>query len=312
MKKINYENLEKFIYFNKKLDYMNEEDKDKLYRNSIKSFGLLEHLRKNKVKKTLLAVGKVQSGKTNNILSFINIALDLKYDFICIFGGVNNKLNDQSKKRFFSSFVRTDKNDHIKWMNNQYIKKIKYYDEDKTHLFIGLKGKVCLENVINFIRMFSLRKKKVLIIDDEADYASTPKSELKKSSIHNLISKIISYNVDYISLTATPYSNLMLDNLDTSPNALIALETSNKYTGLKYFKENAPNIYKVINTDWDVNEKSDFFSIINKFMVHSVLHSLKYPGNRKYQILINDSVKKIDMKNTKIHILKILNYIEKK
>ena len=53
----------------------------------------------------VLCVGQVQSGKTRKILEIIKIAIDLKYNYIIIFGGTTNPLLNQTQERLEEELI---------------------------------------------------------------------------------------------------------------------------------------------------------------------------------------------------------------
>jgi peptidase E len=59
-----------------------------------------------------LCIGQVQSGKTRKILEIIKIAIELKYNYIILFGGNTNSLLNQTQERLekeLSEFIYSEK-----------------------------------------------------------------------------------------------------------------------------------------------------------------------------------------------------------
>lgn len=162
-----------------------------------------------------MLLGKIQSGKTNAFIGIIGLAFDKGYDFVIILTKGTKALARQTYERIvndFSDFV----DDTVQIFDIMYLpNNLTGYERRQKLIFIAKKEKN------NLLRIFKaleetypdLKTKRILVIDDEADFASIGFQgnkdegiELKKiaSLIDSLRSKFA--QSDYLQVTATPYS----------------------------------------------------------------------------------------------------------
>ncbi len=168
-------------------------------------------------KKPCILLGKIQGGKTRAFIGIIALAFDNGYDVAVVLTKGTTALTCQTMQRLeskFLNFIDEDKIrvfDIMKFPNNL----VKY--ELNSKLVIVAKKEVNNMNKIirNLIHLYpDLKDKKILIVDDEADYASISFRKNKEkgiveagkisSLIDNLRRNVASS--DYLQITATPYS----------------------------------------------------------------------------------------------------------
>jgi archaellum biogenesis ATPase FlaH len=202
----------------------------------------------NNVKKEkILMVGEVQSGKTRAITDIINRAVEKGYEYIIVLGGTTNLLNNQTLDRLEKDINQEIAGKMIKFVAPQTIQNgmINFFRTDTNtakffYVFCFLKGKDSLDKIVhNFMDVYNFINKKVLIIDDETDYASVnTKKNSDESRIHSIISKLYSevFNGKLIMVTATPFANILSSPKDPLYyERLILLEKNNDYTGSDFF-----------------------------------------------------------------------------
>lgn len=197
-----------------------------------------------------LVVGNVQSGKTANYLSLLNLAADYGYKVIILIAGVHNNLRTQTQERVNEGFIGMDTDTRslvgvgelaISKKEKDLINKRQPYsltnrvsDFSKTILratpitldnserpiiMVIKKNSSTLTNVINWLKNDQdgqrFIKYPALIIDDEADNASinTKKNPKETTTINGKIREIFNLfkQGSYVGFTATPFANIFID-----------------------------------------------------------------------------------------------------
>lgn len=211
--------------------------------------GCVEHLLEDgsNAEEPCLLLGKIQCGKTDTFENIIGLCFDRGIDIAVVLTKGTNALSEQTVKRFendYKPFKPTD----------SYSQKAVINVCDIMDIYTGLKrpevdGKktvvVCKKETINMQHLIELFKdnspflleKKVLIVDDEADFASRnyknvrlerktneegrdqfQKSEIELAKISEQIdtfrSKIGLAYCRYLQVTATPYCLYLQPNGD--------------------------------------------------------------------------------------------------
>ena len=198
-----------------------------------------------------LIVGNVQSGKTANYLSLLNLAADYGYKIIILIAGVHNNLRTQTQERVNEGFIGLDSEakiyvgvgEHLPYDDEAkktvdsrlpHCLTTKGYDFDKKLfkantltpdnaknpiIMVIKKNSSTLKNVINWLRNDAegqrFIKHPALIIDDEADNASinTKKHPNETTKINGQIREIFNlFNQgSFVGFTATPFANIFID-----------------------------------------------------------------------------------------------------
>jgi hypothetical protein len=194
-----------------------------------------------------LVMGNVQSGKTQNFLGLINKAIDCGYKTIIVLGGHLNDLRKQTQERIDEGVLGRESK-HLIIENNPI--GVGIFNANKIHtgtttisdfnknsaqnfgiklngsdpvIFTIKKHTGVLEGLYNYIEeLHSLSPKSgkrldgpLLLIDDEADYASINtkhhKEEVTKTNdcIRNLLT--LFNRSTYVGYTATPFANIFID-----------------------------------------------------------------------------------------------------
>lgn len=173
-----------------------------------------------------LLLGKIQCGKTNAFVNIMALSFDRGIDICVVFTKGVNSLSTQTKERMMSDFRHFKESSDLHQPATIYI-----YDISELHrhgfpqaqfsrrtgtklVIICKKEAKNLEHLTNLFEEKSphLLDRKVLIIDDEADFASRNyrklHGEVSLASISEQIddfSKLPTYS-RYLQVTATPYS----------------------------------------------------------------------------------------------------------
>jgi len=196
----------------------------------------------------VLCLGKVQSGKTAFFIGEIALAFDNGYSLAYVLGGTKNNLYSQNKDRIKEDFS-----------NNKlvFIRGINHVEEPEIRRIISSGFKVILmvlKNKHNTSQVNLMELEKMtqalsdipsIIIDDEGDeYSPGKKPGGKKPVIHNSIVESIKSikRGTYLSVTATPQSNLLISTLDgLSPDSCVLVEPGMDYTGANVFHDTNDN-----------------------------------------------------------------------
>lgn len=258
----------------------------------------------NNNKKILLA-GEVQSGKTENIIGFLSKAMDNEWDIIICMGGTTKTLLNQFLDRF---------------ENNKYKSKFSVYSSvtsetpihhelahKKKMLFNILKGQEYIKIIYQKILELGDENINILIVDDECDFMTLPTGKNNTLTYDSFKNLMLFQNCKYVGITATPYANI-LNNFSDSiyPDEIINLCSTNRYTGLSFFKDN--KAIKILeNKSWK-NEKhlqSALQIFVNDCFIkmayldkngiiesqHLINIDLKTKGQNKIFARVNDHIK---------------------
>lgn len=178
------------------------------------------------LKKPGILLGKIQSGKTRAFLGAIALAFDNGYDITIVLTKGTKPLTEQTLKRLQDDFkyFTTEKllqvHDIMFFPGN-----LTKYELDQKMVIVAKKQIDNLRHVSEAIttKYPALKGKKVLIVDDEADFAGLSFHKNKETgnteqgALANKIDEIRTNasKSDFLQVTATPYSlYLQPDNLD--------------------------------------------------------------------------------------------------
>ncbi|QEH62015.1 hypothetical protein SCHIN_v1c08200 [Spiroplasma chinense] len=209
--------------------------------------------------KTGIIVGKVQSGKTSNFLGLIAEAFDSDmYDIVFLIGGVDNELLSQNKdrvsevysdvknnKRRISGIFSSDEfgaDRKADWVESN--RRFLSSSKDKKSIITVLKNINHLSNLESILTYYKdiFKDKRILIIDDEGDQgtldgnANTNKEPRTKwnQKISDIKDQIEQFS--YLSVTATPYANMLIQqNDELSPKFVRTTKPGKGYCGLETF-----------------------------------------------------------------------------
>lgn len=216
--------------------------------NTTEILDMLGNPKEGSFNKRGLVMGSVQMGKTLNYIGLISKAADFGYKFIIIIAGATNNLRTQTQSRVDEGFTRVDSgssqimtpeiygNQPMSLTNlvNDF-NKVKKGDDfnllqsDRPYIAVVKKNGTVLKNLLNWIvdaHFLEGHSKSnptqggpldipLLLIDDEADYASvnTAKDPKKITKINETIRQILSKfsKSSYLGYTATPFANIFID-----------------------------------------------------------------------------------------------------
>jgi len=200
-----------------------------------------------------LIIGDVQSGKTINYSGVICKAVDAGFRTVILLTGTTNDLRQQTQIRIDEAFVGVDSNlmndeankltpigvgkfnpdpalrpiafttaakDFNKNAAKQLSMTLSQGQGERPMLFVIKKNTSVLKNLLEWIQKHNQNESSkinnsVLMIDDEADYASvnTKATDEDPSKTNKLIEDLL--NIfrfsSYVGFTATPYANIFID-----------------------------------------------------------------------------------------------------
>lgn len=162
-----------------------------------------------------ILLGKIQSGKTRAFIGIMALSFDNGYDATIILTKGTKALVKQTVQRMekdFTEFITEDKVDVFDIMVMP--DNLTAYERNKKLIIIVKKE---VNNMCRILEKLAsvypdLREKKILIVDDEADYASISfRKHAEAVEVGRISSQIdelrsIVQKVDYLQVTATPYS----------------------------------------------------------------------------------------------------------
>lgn len=244
---------------------------------------------KTKNSRSLVIFGEPQSGKTEMMIALNAKLLDEGYPILINLVTDSVDLLDQSLKRFRASGLNPSP---------------KHYDE-LPHDPKRLKGRAwvvfCKKNARNLEKLIELMRleDKLIIIDDEADYASPDgnvnKPEYDKTKINKLISKLLGESGKYIGVTATPARLNLNNTFQNESENWVDFAPHSKYVGQDFFFPAGNQFDYSVNTfpSDQGHEKQEIEKAILHFLCG--VAKLHQAGKQKnYTMLVHTSGKKIE------------------
>lgn len=241
----------------------------------------------------VLCLGKVQSGKTAFFISSMAMAMDNGYNLFYVIGGTKNNLLSQNRNRIQDEF---ENNEDI------FIMDINGADTDNIRhklqrgykvilMVLKNKNKLTSSNLSELERITKeLNDYPSIIVDDEGDEYSqanekgdNPNSNKKvnQKAIHNSLKNSIENMKKgvYLSVTATPQSNLLVSTLNAlSPDECILVEPGEGYTGASVFHDTIDNQFVEI-----ANDNSDFETCIPESFKEALRYFILGCAVRKFR-----------------------------
>jgi len=230
-----------------------------------------------------MLLGKIQSGKTKTYLGAIGLAFDNGYNMIVVLTKGTKALAQQTYQRLEQQFRNFRENDQVQIFDIMNLpNNLTAYELNQKLIIVAKKE---TNNLRRLNKAFSqtypdLTKRKVLVIDDEADFASvgfrrTMQDQVEMNRIASQIDAIRRSieRLDFLQVTATPYSlYLQPDDDETNqvyepkrPTFTVIVPIQEGYIGGDfYFKKGVEDdspaafIYEeVSNDELDILRRSD-------------------------------------------------------
>lgn len=204
-----------------------------------------------------LVIGHVQSGKTANMAALTAMAADWGWNMFIVLSGMIENLRKQTQERLIKDLNHPG---NLSWISLERIsgksavgnraQDLVFDDKaNQRYLTVCLKNKTRLSNLIAWMHADKnkLKDMRIIVIDDEADQGGINTMDVnsdERAAINKLIVELVDGNnskykpqaINYISYTATPYSNFLNESGQDSlyPKDFIgSLKPSNEYIGPK-------------------------------------------------------------------------------
>lgn len=244
---------------------LSKETVSNIFSNAFEAITLFAssfHNKENNISK-ILAIGKVQSGKTGFFISTIALAFDNGYRMAFLVGGTKDPLRQQNFDRVSQEF---ENNKNVVVMNFNYVE---VYDiaanleKGKNIVLVVLKNPSKNKNLGALLTIADFFKDQpTVIIDDEGDEYSpgAPQTKSGENRTHSVLSKIVytPKTCTLLSVTATPQANLLISTPDPlSPDYCVLVKPGSGYIGGIDFHDTMKNPHVEI-----VNDANDFKSSI--------------------------------------------------
>lgn len=235
-----------------------------------------------------MLLGKIQSGKTKTFIAIIALAFDNGFDGAIILTKGTKALSKQTIERISKEFKDfTDREMLQPYDVMTMPKKLTGYEINQKLVFVAKKQSDNMDRLFDAFSNPALKDKKILIIDDEADYASIGFKKTKEEGIQintttsqiDSIRKLIK-NSSFLQVTATPYS------LYLQPESIEIKGT--EFKPIKpAFTQLVPVNKDYVGGDYYFNDSLDIESIASHLYIpitRQELEVLHKPDRRKFKI----------------------------
>ena len=245
--------------------------------------------------KSFVIYGEPQSGKTEMMICLTAKLLDDGYRFIIHLLNDSVDLLGQNMSRFHGSGLAPSAQNFAEILDPSVDVK------NGKHVVFCKKNGSDLRKLINKIG----KMKRVVVIDDEADYA-TPNSKInkgEKTPINELIENIIGDTGHYIGVTATPARLNLNNTLNNDSKLWVKFPPHRMYTGQEdFFPMNIDEIgveglrYQLRLMTNRQDDGSEERGALFRFLVNVAHLNMSSERVENYSFLVHTSGKKIDHK----------------
>jgi Z1 domain-containing protein len=204
-----------------------------------------------------MLLGKIQSGKTRTFIGVMGLAFDQGYELIIVLTKGTQALAQQTYQRLDKVFETFIEDDVVKLYDIMNIpEELTPYIRSQKIILIAKKETHNLDRIVALFKKHpDLGEKKLLFIDDEADYASVgfrkDSSQMDDVSVNTLATKIdklrkFGSRTSFLQVTATPYSlylqpeAFVVNNVEYHPIRPVFTQLvpiHNKYVGGEFYFE---------------------------------------------------------------------------
>ncbi|MDQ3473801.1 MAG: Z1 domain-containing protein [Acidobacteriota bacterium] len=239
-----------------------------------------------------MLLGKVQSGKTKTFMGIMALGFDNGFDVCVVLTKGTKALTKQTSERLEKEFAVLNNEDLVQVFDIMTMPSgLTAYELNQKLIFVVKKQADNLNRLSKavFETYPSLSKKKMLIIDDEADYASIGFKNSKDEGI--LINKIAGQidnlrkdlnDSSFLQVTATPYS------LYLQPENLEIPATQQAFKPIKpAFTELVPVHHGYVGGDYyfyDSLEQGSIASFLHKPVTRDELEVFKKEDRRTFKL----------------------------
>ena len=258
-----------------------------------------------------MLLGKIQSGKTRTFLGITGLAFDNGYDIAIVLTKGTKALAYQTYNRIKDEFSIFLENEKVQIFDIMHLpNNLTKYELNQKIIIIAKKQKDNLRRLEEAIKTTypQLKKRRTLIIDDEADYASIGFKKTKKEiyEINTLAGQIDSIRKqfnrsDFLQVTATPYSlylqpegEIKLSGFTfrpTKPAFTVLVPHGSDYIGGEYYFQES-------------QEDSTMAFYLHQPISENELEILKKPDRRRFKI--EEALKSKSIKSLRNAIINFL------
>ena len=162
-----------------------------------------------------MLLGKIQSGKTKTFMAIIGLAFDNQFDITVILTKGTKALAKQTYARVKQEFSSHVKEDRLQVFDIMTVPSgLTKYELNQKLIFIAKKQ---VDNIDRLIALLGekypeLKDKGILVVDDEADYASVGFKKSEGEVLSNRTTeqleqlRTLAENAAFLQVTATPYA----------------------------------------------------------------------------------------------------------
>jgi len=235
-----------------------------------------------------MLLGKIQSGKTKTFIAIIALAFDNGFDGAIILTKGTKALSKQTIERLSKEFKEFTEREMLQPYDVMTMpKKLTGYEMNQKLVFVAKKQSDNMDRLIEAFSNPALKDKKILIIDDEADYASIGFKKSKEEGIEintttaqiDAMRKLLK-NSSFLQVTATPYS------LYLQPESIEIKGT--EFKPIKpAFTQLVPVNKDYVGGDYYFNDSLDLENIASHLYIpitRQELDVLHKPDRRKFKI----------------------------
>jgi Z1 domain/Type III restriction enzyme, res subunit len=253
--------------------------------------------------RSFVIYGEPQSGKTEMMICLTAKLVDAGYDYIVHLLNDSVDLLNQNLGRFKSSGLAPSARNFSEILDPDYELK------GRKHVIFSKKNSRDLEKLRDKLG----KNKTVVVIDDEADYAS-PNSKINqgaKTRINNLITEIIGADGIYIGVTATPARLDLNNTFDNDHELWVNFPPHPHYTGQDVFFpiEGAPTYRLTLLPDQGDDPKYAREALFSFLVAVAFLNKHSVENEKNYSMLVHTSGKKVDHSRDWKEIVRTLEFL---
>lgn len=235
-----------------------------------------------------MLLGKIQSGKTKTFIAILALAFDNGFDGAIILTKGTKALSKQTIERITKEFRDFTNREMLQPYDVMTMpQKLTGYEISQKLVFVAKKQPDNMSRLIDCFSSPSLSEKKILIVDDEADYASIGFKKTKEEGVEintttkqiDELRKLIKKS-SFLQVTATPYS-LYLQPEEVEVQGLEFKPIKPAFTQL------VPVNQDYVGGDYYFNDALDSDSVASHLYIpitRQELEVLQKPDRRKFKI----------------------------
>jgi hypothetical protein len=261
-----------------------------------------------------LLYGRVQSGKTNNMIMSIAVLIESgAFKFFIVLTSDNVSLFDQTLSRIILSLKNVNVIGYRDIINgNVSADTVKSRIEHNGTVIVCTKNSSNLRKLNAFLNDISEATGTAVIFDDEADFGSlnSKQNQDEESAVYSLIERLQSsfHAPKFVEVTATPQANLLQEPEDPRhPRFIIQIEPEDGYVGgsMLYDLTNQEivdmhqryipdeEIKAMLDDDnADIEPPESIYRALCTFFIGGALKNLESPAQNNFSMLVHISAKK--------------------